>query len=143
MVDITDIPVPQMKADFIEVADHGPQERVQNHTEETVGVLKQLKDEMTADLDTDIDGKLNVRELLDDVEGLASLRDEFVNALKEAGKDGDGLLNQEGAPGRIARYRVSEQHGVRCEKRDPGFVDALDIDTGANAGCIARRYVRR
>ena len=32
---------------------------MQNHTEETVGVLKQLKDEMTADLDHDGDGKLN------------------------------------------------------------------------------------
>ena len=81
MVDITDVLVPHMKADIIEVADHGPQERVQNHTEETVGVLKQLKDEMTADLDTDVDGKLNVREIFDDM-GPRFTHRRILNALK-------------------------------------------------------------
>ena len=81
MVDIADVPVPHVKADIIEVADHGPQERVQNHTEETVGVLKQLKDEMTADLDTDVDGTLNVREIFDDI-GTGFTDRRIWNALK-------------------------------------------------------------
>ena len=70
---------------MVQVADNGPQECVQKHREETVVVFEQLKDEMTADLDTDGSGKLNVREIFDDMEGPASLRYEFVNAFKEAG----------------------------------------------------------
>ena len=118
-----------MKEETIEVADRGPQECVQKHTEETVGVLKQLKDVMTAELDTDGDGKLNLREIFDDMEGPASLRDKFVNAFKEADKDGDGLLETFTELVDKAQGIEFQSSMVLLRKRDPGFVDALDTDT--------------
>ena len=91
---------------------------------ETVGVLKQLKDEMTADLDTDGGGKVNLREIFDDMEGPASLRDKYVNAFKEADEDGDFMKL-------VDKMQGTELHSsmVLLRKCDPGFVDALDTDT--------------
>ena len=76
---------------------------------------------------------MSLDEIFADMGDPASLRDEFVQAFKEADEDGDSLPNEEEGDALMEFFDEVERteflsNMVLSQSRDPGFVVTLDTD---------------